>query len=57
MAKLKNIFEVRAGAFVRHYATEYHAEQMACALRLHGMVVTVESVRLPDDPLTRLVSA
>ena len=48
-------WEVRAGQFVRHYATERHAEQMARALKLNGMLVTVKRGTLPNDALTRLV--
>ena len=48
-------WEVRAGNLVRHYFTEYHAEQMARALRLNGMSVTIDVIKLPNDPLTRLV--
>ena len=47
-------FKVSAGAFVRFYFTEYHAEQMARALRFHGLTATVEPFSLPDDALTRL---
>lgn len=48
-------WRVKAGTLTCFYFTEYHAEQMARALRLHGMEVTVDTVRLPDDALTRLV--
>lgn len=48
---------VKAGKFERHYATEYHAEQMARALRLNGMLVTITEGQLPSDPLTRLILA
>jgi len=49
-------YRVQAGQLVRHYATQFHADQMARALRasLAGTSVTVETVRLPDDALTRL---
>ena len=50
------VWEVKAGNFVRHFATEYHAEQMARALRLNGMAVTVSAGQLRDDPLTRLIA-
>lgn len=50
-------WEVRAGRFVRHYTTEYHAEQMARALELNGMTATVKQITLPNDPLSRLVRA
>lgn len=52
------VYRVAAGTFTADYFTEYHAEQVARALRLHGpladVAVTVEAIRLPDDPLTRL---
>ncbi len=51
------VWKVKAGGFERHYATEYHAEQMARALRLNGMEVTVSPTKLPADPLTRLIAA
>ena len=47
-------FKVSAGTFVRFYFTEYHAEQMARALRLHGLTVTIEAATLPNDALTLL---
>jgi hypothetical protein len=47
-------YRVSAGTFRRFYFTEYHAEQMARALRLHGMDPKIERVNLPADPLTRL---
>ena len=50
-------WEVRAAKFVRHYATEHHANQMARALRLNGMLVEVREISLPRDALTRLVAA
>lgn len=34
-------YEVRAGAMVLLYYTDYHAEQMARALALHGMDVLI----------------
>ena len=55
MKRNLDTWEVRAGKFVRHYATEYHAEQMARALRLHGMDVAIRLISLRDDALTRLV--
>ena len=48
------VYRVRAGSLTRLYAAEHHAEQLARALRLNGMAVTVDTVRLPNDPLTRL---
>ncbi len=48
-------WKVTAGSFVRHYATAHHAEQMARALRLNGMDVTVTTIEFPTDPLTRLI--
>lgn len=52
------VYRVRAGTFSRDYATDYHAEQMARALRLHkplaGVAVTVTAIRLPDDALTAI---
>ena len=54
------VYRVTAGTFCRDYLTEYHAEQMARALRLHeplaGVPVTVEALRMPNDPLTRLTA-
>jgi hypothetical protein len=54
------VYRVTCGSLVRDYATDYHAEQMASALRRHpplaGTPVTVETIRLPDDPLTRLTT-
>lgn len=59
--KHRTYYRVTAGTHQRIYATDYHAEQYARALRLHrplaGTPVTVEAIRLPDDPLTRLVTA
>ena len=57
MKRTVKTWEVRAGNFVRHYATEYHAEQMARALRLNGMAVAVREFTLPNDALTRLIVA
>ncbi len=54
MSKHIDVYRVRAGSLTRMYHTEYHAEQLARALRLNGMTVTVDTVRLPDDALTRL---
>jgi hypothetical protein len=58
MKRQLSVYRVRAGTLARFYFTEYHAEQMARALRLHkpleGMAVTVEPYKLPDDALTRL---
>ena len=53
------VYRVTCGSFCRDYATEYHAEQMARALRLHDPlngvpVAVVEAIRLPDYPLTML---
>lgn len=49
------VYRVRAGSLTRLYAAKHHAEQLARALRLNGMAaVTVDTVRLPNDPLTRL---
>ena len=48
------VWRVRAGSFERHYYTDYHADQMARALQLHGMAVKVDTVRLPNDALTAL---
>lgn len=54
------VYRVTAGTFSRDYFTEYHAEGMARALRMHpplrDVPVTVEAIRLPDDALTRLVA-
>ena len=55
--KTLKVWEVRAGNLVRHYYTEYHAEQMAHALRMNGMTVEIKSGVLPNDPLTRLTVA
>ena len=55
MKRNLDTWEVRAGKFVRHYATEYHAEQMARALRLNGMDVAIRLISLRNDALTRLV--
>ena len=41
----KTAFRVRAGSLTRLYFTEYHAEQLARALRLNGMTVTIDTVR------------
>lgn len=54
--KAIEVWEVRSGKFVRHYATEHHAEQMARALKLNGMLVEVTRGTLPSDALTRLVA-
>lgn len=55
------VWRVTCGTLVRNYATDYHAEQMARALRLHrplaGVPVTVTPIRLPDGALTRLTAA
>ena len=37
-------YQVTAGTFNHLYHTEYHAEQMARALRLNGMQVEVKPV-------------
>jgi hypothetical protein len=52
------VYRVTAGTLVRDYATKYHAEQMANALKAHkplaGVPVTVSVYLAPNDPLTRL---
>lgn len=52
------VYRVEAGTFSRDYYTDYHAEQMASALRMHkplaGVPVTVTVHKLPNDPLTRM---
>lgn len=48
------VYRVAAGSLVRYYATEYHAQQLARALELHGLAPEVSAARLPDDALTRL---
>ena len=48
------VYRVRAGSLTRFYHTAHHAQQLARALELNGMSVTVDQVRLPDDPLTHL---
>jgi hypothetical protein len=50
------VWRVTAGSFVRYYATDYHADQMARALFLNGMEPVVERVTLPRDPLTALTT-
>jgi|HubBroStandDraft_1064217.scaffolds.fasta_scaffold1163650_2 hypothetical protein len=52
--KQVTVYRVRAGSLTRMYFTEYHAEQMARALRLHGMTVSIDTVQLPNDALTRM---
>lgn len=47
-------WKVTAGTFTRLYLTEHHANQMARALILNGMSVTITETTLPDDALTRL---
>jgi hypothetical protein len=37
-------YRVTAGTFTCAYFTEYHAEQMARALRLNGMQVTITPI-------------
>ena len=54
MSKKLTVWRVRAGTYSAMYFTEYHAAQMARALELHGMRVTIDTVRVPDDALTRL---
>lgn len=54
MNKQITTYRVRAGSLTRFYFTEYHAEQMARALRLNGMNPVIEQVKLPNDALTRL---
>jgi hypothetical protein len=48
------VYRVTAGTFSRLYFTKQYAEQMAATLRSYGLMPTVESVIVPDDPLTRL---
>jgi hypothetical protein len=48
------VYRVRAGTLTRLYYAEHHAEQLARALRLHGLEPVVDTIQLPDDPLTRL---
>ena len=52
------VYRVEAGSFSRDYATDYHAEQMARALRMHkplaDVPVTVTAHKLPNDQLTRM---
>lgn len=52
--KSLTVFRVTAGSLQRLYFTEYHADQMARALRSHGLTVTLDTVSVPDDALTRL---
>ena len=52
--KQVTVYRVRAGTLTRYYYTQHHADQLARALSLHGMTPTVEAVKLPNDPLTRL---
>jgi len=54
MKRTKTVYRVKAGTLTRFYFTEYHADQMARALRLHGMTPVIDTVRLPDDALTAL---
>jgi hypothetical protein len=54
MAKQIEVYKVRAGTLTRFYHTEYHAEQLARALTLHGMKVVIDKVKLPNDALTAL---
>ena len=62
MAKPKTItlHRVTAGALVRDFYTDYHAEQYATALRNHrplsGIPVTITIRRVPNDALTRLIA-
>jgi hypothetical protein len=53
-ARTITTYRVRAGSLTRMYYTEYHADQMARALRLNGMTVAIDTVRLPNDALTAL---
>ena len=55
--KTIKVWEVKAGNFVRHCYTDYHAEQLAHALRMNGMEVEITTGVLPNDPLTRLMVA
>lgn len=53
-----NVWRVRCGKHERQFYTDYHAEQYASALRRHpplaDMPVTVQTMRLPNDALTRM---
>ena len=53
---MKNVtaYRVRAGTHTSLYYTPHHAEQFARAMRLHGLPVKIDTLRLPDDPLTKL---
>lgn len=57
-ARTITAYKVTAGTFSATYYTDYHAEQMVRALRMHtplaGVPVTIEAIRLPNDALTRL---
>ena len=52
--KTATVYRVKAGTYTAMYYTEYHAEQMARALALHGMQPVIDTLRLRDDPLSRL---
>ena len=52
--KTLNVWRVTAGSFARLYFTNYHAEQMAVALRRKGIDVTIDTLRVPNDKLTIL---
>jgi hypothetical protein len=48
----RTVWRVTAGSLTRLYFTEYHAEQMARALRGNGMTVDVDMISVPDDAVT-----
>ena len=50
------VYRIIAGNFRRDYYTNYHAEQMARALRLNGMDVTIQELQMPADALTELTT-
>jgi hypothetical protein len=55
MSGYVTVWRVKAGSLTRLYYTSYHAEQMGRALTLRGMDVTIDTVKLRNDPLTRLM--
>jgi hypothetical protein len=48
----RTVWRVTAGSLTRLYFTEYHADQMARALRGAGKVVEVDTISVPDDAVT-----
>lgn len=56
MAKQIEVFQVKAGAFARFFATKAKAHAFAVALNEStGLGVEISSIKLPDDALTAIV--